>query len=354
VTLETIARVPAGLPVERVLAHPRLPLLACFDAGRPAVHVLDHEGGRLAAIGAETAAYNAAAPWERFTRTPAAAWHPREPLLVVSGESGMTRWTPGEMSTRDSARYHSVALSPDGAALWASPSSSAEPTAWNRSDVVDLASGTVGSGPQWDTGVAEHPAGGLVATLRSNQGLTLVVFAEPGAGIRSRALVLDADGYGPPMFSPDGQYLAIAGNAYENLLQVFEFPSLRRVLATGLGARQAVAFAAGALWIGVPEGSLAGIDLDGGTIVEHSLPGSPVTALAATATGELIAAAGRELVLLGRATAEPEPDPSRVAGFLAMTTEVSDEDDLDEVPATLDPEPAWLRLQTALDARSAP
>ena len=178
-----------------------------------------------------------------------------------------------------------------------------------------------------------------------------MVFAEPGAGIRSRALVLDADGYGPPMFSPDGRYLAIAGNAYENLLQVFEFPSLRRVLATGLGSRQAVAFAAGALWFGVPDGPLVGIDLDGGTTVEHSLSGSPVTALAATATGELIAAAGSELVLLGRATAEPEPDPSRVAEFLATTTEVSDEDDLDEVPATLDPEPTWLRLRAALDAR---
>jgi len=98
--------------------------------------------------------------------------------------------------------------------------------------------------------------------------------------------------------------------------------------------------AAGALWFGMPAGPLVGIDLDGGTTVEHRLSGSPATALAATATGELVAAAGSELVLLGRATADPVPDPSRVAEFLATTTEVSDEDDLDEESATLDPEPA--------------
>lgn len=357
-TLETIARVPAGFPVERVLPHPRLPLLACVDADRPAVHVLDRQGGRLGTIGADAAAYDPAAPWKRRRLLPAVAWHPAEPLLVVSAGSEVLRWTPDGVSTMDvvpaGARYYSMAFSPDGAALWASPPSSDEPDAWDRSEVVDLASGTVGRGLPWDTGIAEHPAGGLLATLRSDQGATLLVFAEPGAGLRSRALILDADGYERPMFSPDGRYLAITGNAYENLLQVFEFPSLRRILATGLGeagSLRAVAFGAGALWVGRPDGTLAGIDLDGRPADEHALSGSAVTALAATAPGELIAAAGDELVFLARAGAVPDPGASRVAEFLAATTEVSDEDDLEKVPAATVPEPTWLRLQAALDAR---
>jgi hypothetical protein len=37
---------------------------------------------------------------------------------------------------------------------------------------LELASGTVAAGPRWDTGVAAHPGGGLVATLCSDQGAT--------------------------------------------------------------------------------------------------------------------------------------------------------------------------------------
>jgi len=46
---------------------------------------------------------------------------------------------------------------------------------------------------------------------------------------------LDADGYEAPVFSADGRRFAIRGNAYENSLAVFEFPSLKLVLATTLG-----------------------------------------------------------------------------------------------------------------------
>ncbi|MEU8637715.1 hypothetical protein AB0C38_36515 [Amycolatopsis sp. NPDC048633] len=79
-----------------------------------------------------------------------------------------------------------------------------------------------------------------------------------------------------------------------------------------------------------------------------------MTALAATAEGELVAAAGSELTVLGRPAATPDPGASRVAEFLGTTTEVAEGDELDEVPAALDPEPTWLRLRAALDARSAP
>jgi hypothetical protein len=371
VTLETIARVPAGFPVERVLPHPRLPLLACFDAGRPAVHVLDREGGRLAAIGAETAAYDPDRPWERRRRPLAAAWHPEEPLLVVANEEGTWRWTPAGTSTMDvpaGAHYRSLAFGPDGGALWAAPSARYEFLVWERSDVLDLASGTVESAPLWDTGVAVHPAGGLVATLRSNQGASLVLFAEAGAGFRDRALILDADGYRTPVFSADGRHFAIRGNAYDDSLEVFEFPSLRRVLATTLGAedgeswpRHNVAYEA-RLWIGTPRGTLVELDVGSEEAVEHELSDGPVTSLATAAPGELVAAAGADLVFLAVPTAEP--DAGVVAEFLSATTEVPEgetefvrtdgnrdwrAEDLAEVTTAEPGDPAWLRLQAAIN-----
>ncbi|WP_410671482.1 hypothetical protein [Amycolatopsis sp. cmx-4-68] len=272
----------------------------------------------------------------------------------MSAEGRTHQWTPAGLSTSDGPAYHGLAFGPDGGTLWATPSSSDEPTAWNRCDLIDLASGTVGDGPRWDTGVATHPAGGLVATLRSDQGATLVVFAPAGPAprFRSRALVLDADGYETPVFSADGRHLAIAGNAYENLVQVFEFPSLRRVLAVNTGedrTRPAVAFGAGALWAGTPNGTLAEIDVDRREAVEHPVfDGAPVTAVAAAATGELVVAGGDELVFLAGAAGPPDAGEARVAEFLAATTEVTD-DDFETVPTP--GEPTWLRLQTALDAR---
>jgi hypothetical protein len=48
-------------------------------------------------------------------------------------------------------------------------------------------------------------------------------------------MILDADGYKTPVFSADGRRFAIRGNAYENSLEVFEFPSLNRAFAVTLG-----------------------------------------------------------------------------------------------------------------------
>ena len=53
--------------------------------------------------------------------------------------------------------------------------------------------------------------------------------------VLSRALILDCDGYETPVFSADGRHFAIRGNAYDDSVEVFEFPSLTRVLATTLG-----------------------------------------------------------------------------------------------------------------------
>src|ERR1035437_9899566 len=86
-----------------------------------------------------------------------------------------------------------------------------EGSAWESSDTLDLASGTVGVGPRWDTGIAAHPAGELVAALCSDQGATLGLFARvdqdsrPAAmRVLRRALILDADGYQTPVFSRTG------------------------------------------------------------------------------------------------------------------------------------------------------
>jgi hypothetical protein len=98
---------------------------------------------------------------------------------------------------------------------------------------------------------------------------------QPGVQPR-RALILDADGYQTPVISPDGRYLAIRGNSYENSLEVFEFPSLTRVFATVLGephrsgkydpdwdrqyrawSRHNIAFGVqpSLLWVGTPAGT---------------------------------------------------------------------------------------------------
>jgi hypothetical protein len=125
------------------------------------------------------------------------------------------RWTPAGLSRLEglppAAAYRSVAFSPDGHTLWASPSSGDEGSAWESSDTLDLASGTVGVGPRWDTGIAAHPAGELVAALCSDQGATLGLFARvdqdsrPAAmRVLRRALILDADGYQTPVFSRTG------------------------------------------------------------------------------------------------------------------------------------------------------
>ncbi len=393
------------------MCHPRLALVAGLDSERPAVHVWDCGAGQLhelATVGADWAVYADAAGWERTKRTPGAAWHPDQPLLLVAGEGRVVRWTPAGFSELEglpqTAAYSSLAFSPDGRTLWASPSSGVEANAWDSSDALDLASGTVGTGPRWDTGVAAHPGGGLVVTLCSDQGATLGVFARvdhegtPAAmRVLRRALILDADGYGTPVFSADGRHLAIRGNAYENSLDVFEFPSLERVLATTLGesnpgypypqewleqmrawSRHNIAFGVqpGVLWVGTPTGALVEVDLDNQLAVEHDvLAGSPVTGLGATATGELVVASGGgDLVLLSVLAgstkvhaADSDTLRAMVTAFLDATCEVPDDgdlethlvvtdgtrtwepDDLATVTTAAATDPTWLQLQAALN-----
>ncbi|WP_235032588.1 hypothetical protein [Actinacidiphila yanglinensis] len=387
--------------------------MAGLDGERPAVHVWSCEAGQLrelGSVGSESDGYGDAFSWERIVRTPALAWHPGEPRLAVSaGESGVVQWTPSGRSAVDgvppTTEYRRLAFSPDGGTLWASPSSS---DAWDSSDVVDLTSGTVGSGPAWDTGVAHHPGGGLVVTLSSDQGATHGLFArvDPGAAsgamrLLRRALILDVDGYETPLFSADGRHFAIRGNAYGNTLDVFAFPSLQRVLSTTLGepspgypypqewldqmrawSRHNLAFGArpGVLWVGAPTGALFEVHIETSRVVEHRLvAGSPVSALAATASGELVlASGGGELVLVSvRSDLEETRAPddgdastaaaSAVAEFLDATSEVPEGGDLDEhllltdgertwnsddlatVHAATEEDPTWLRLRAAVN-----
>lgn len=402
------ARVGGGTSVEQLVCHPRLPLVAALDSERPAVHIWEWADGRLrelGSVGGDSAVYDIAAPWLRRRRVPAPTWHPEQPLLVVAGENGVLRWTPDGVRDMEglppAARYSYAAFSPDGRTLWASPTSDGEDDAWERSDAIDLASGTVATGPWWDTGVAEHPAGGLLATLCSNQGATYVAFARcaPGPGpavmrVLRRALILDCDGYETPVFSADGRHLAVRGNAYDNSVEVFEFPSLRRVLATTLGepnpgypypdewmrqmrswSRQNIAFGArpGVLWVGTPRGTLIEVDVDGDHAAEHDvLAGSPVTALAATGTGELlVAGGGGELLLLAVPADSPggygDTARTAVAAFLDATSEVPEGGDLEEhlvvtdgsrtwepgdmesVTDATETDPTWLRLQAAMN-----
>lgn len=386
--LETMARVRAGsgCPVERLVCHPRLPLVAGLDGERPAVHVWSCEAGRLRELGcagAEADGYGDAFGWERIERTPALAWHPDEPRLVVAGGGcGVVQWTPAGLRPVEGvppdAGYRSVAFGPDGRTLWASPSSG---DGWDSSDVVDLASGSVGSGPPWDTGVAHHPGGGLVVTLTSDQGATHCLFARVDRGtgtgamrLLRRALVLDVDGYETPLFSADGRHVAIRGNAYENTLEVFAFPSLQRVLATTLGepgpgypypqewldrmrawSRHNLAFAArpGVLWVGTPTGALVEVDIETRRVVEHDvLAGSAVSALAATAAGELVLAGGGELVLVSvrsgpedtRAADDGDVSTaaaSAVSEFLDATSDVPDGGDLEEHLVLTDGDRTW-------------
>ncbi|GGV22172.1 hypothetical protein GCM10010260_73000 [Streptomyces filipinensis] len=396
-----------------MVCHPRLPLVAGLDGERPAVHVWSCEAGQLrelGSVGAETEGYGDVFGWERIELTPALAWHPDEPRLIVAGgECGVVQWTPAGLSAVDgvppTADYRSLAFSPDGRTLWASPSSG---DAWDSSDVVDLASGTVSSGPPWDTGVARHPGGRLVVTLASDQGATHGLFArvDPGAGTSAmrllrRALILDVDGYETPLFSADGRHFAIRGNAYENTLEVFAFPSLQRVLATTLGrpspgypypqewldqmrawSRHNLAFGArpGVLWVGTPTGALVEVDIEAPRAVEHDvLVGSPVSALAATATGALVLASdGGELMLVS-VRSDPEETraaddidasttaASAVSEFLDATSEVPDGGDLEEhlvltngdrtwnaddlatVHTATAEDPTWLQLRAAIN-----
>jgi hypothetical protein len=391
---------------ERLVCHARLPLVAGLDSRRPAIQVWECGSGGpsvLAVIDSDAPDYPAQ-PWLRSDRVPAVAWHPHEPRLLITGEAGLREWAPsGRVAVNGApanAVYRYVAYSPDGRTVWAFPSSVGGDVAWDRSDTIDPASGALQTAPPWDTGVAEHPGGGLLVTLCSNQGATLAVFGRSDDGSPSRlrmyrhALILDVDGYETPVFSPDGRFLAIRGNAYGNYIKVFEFPSLRRVLHMPLGepmpsyppptewmermrswSRHNIAFAArsGALLVGTPRGTIVEIDLDGHRAVDHDVPdGGPVTALAVLATGDLVVASRtgelRVLAEPGRAsTAVVSDAQERVARFVDATSELPDDADLatdlvlTDGERTWDPDglatlteatasdPAWLQIQAVMN-----
>ncbi|MFI5528178.1 hypothetical protein ACIA8O_06410 [Kitasatospora sp. NPDC051853] len=413
--LKVVARslVEGGCSVERLVCHPRLPLVACWDSERPAVRLWDCGGQQLreiGVVGAEAEGYGEAVGWDRMELTPAAAWHPEQALLVVATAEGLWRWTPdGASAVGDGASYRCLAFSPDGRALWASPSWREGSEDWESSDVIDLGSGAVSTGPGWDTGVAAHPGGGLVATLVSDQGATYCLFARVGNGDgvaptamrRLRhALILDCDGYETPVFSPDGRHFAIRGNAYGNYVEVFEFPSLRRVLSAALGdpnpgypypqewldqmaswSRHNLAFATrpGRLWIAAPGGALLEVDVETGDTTDHSgPPGSCLTTLTVTPPGELLGATDDGRLLLLSVLADPTattgdaPDNHELAGaavaaFLAATSELSadadlesglvvtdgtrswEADDLEAVTEADSTDPTWLQLRAAVN-----
>lgn len=395
--MQTLARIHSTTTIERLVCHPRLPLAAGWDAERPAIWIWEYPDGQLrevGTVGADSAVYGDAIGHDRFHLTPSVAWHPGEPLLVVADGGGTVSWTPSGTRAIDGlppTEYHrNVAFSPDGRTLWASPAEGED--GWMSSLALDVASGATTVGPRWDTGVVAHPGGGLLATLQSEQGATLVLFSRdtgPALQPLRRALVLDCDGYQTPVFSPDGRHFAVRGNSYDNSLEVFEFPSLRRALGLILGepnpgypypqewldrqrawSNHNIVFGPvpGVLWIGTPQGAVVELEVDGEQATEHEvLSGSAVTALTATATGELLLA-GRDgvLLLLSVGSAGPvEASKAAVTGFLAGTTEASVVDldhldltdgtrtwqpgDLATVSEDSETDPSWLRIQAAMN-----
>jgi hypothetical protein len=402
--------VAGGSFVERLVCHSRLPLIAGLDSARPAVHVWEFGSAGLREHGIIDAGAAAYPPetWKRHGLVPSAAWHPHKPRLVVTGMAGLQGWAPDcafvVAGAPSNAVYRDVAFSPDGRTLWASPSSSLDKDqAWQRSDALDLVTGALCAGPRWDTGVVEHPGGDLVVTLASDQGATDVLFARPDDAIPAsmrvlrHAIILDVDGYEAPVFSDDGRYLAVRGNAYVQSLDVFEFPTMRKVLHTALGesypgypyppewleeqarwSRHNIAFAprSGVLLVGTSRGAIVKIDLDGGKVSEHDVASEPISAMAVMSTGQLVVAdrsgqlavmdapedAGRDIRPPGAAVAR-----ARVEEFLATTTELPDDADLDAnllrhdgqrtwgsdeletVTTAEDGDPTWLRLQVAIN-----
>ncbi|MFE2545157.1 hypothetical protein [Actinacidiphila glaucinigra] len=135
---------------------------------------------------------------------------------------------------------------------------------------------------------------------------------------------------------------------------------------------------------GTPTGVLIEVDIEAEGAVEHDvLAGSPVSALAATSTGELVLASGGELVLVAVRSDPGETDSigdsdastaaaSAVSEFLDTTSDVPDDGGLEEHLVLTDgertwnsgdlatvysetaEEPSWLRLQAAINtARDA-
>jgi hypothetical protein len=104
----------------------------------------------------------------------------------------------------------------------------------------------------------------------------------------------------------------------------------------GAWPRHNIAFGArpGVLWAGTPAGALIETDLDSGQAATHYvLGGSPVTALSATAGGDLIVATGAGDLALVSVTVGHRTAPAldalqaRAAAFLADTSVVPDDRD---------------------------
>ena len=239
-------------------------------------------------------------------------------------------------------------------------------------------------------------------TLSSDQGATDVLFARPDEGVPAsmrvlrHAIILDVDGYEAPVFSGDGRYLAIRGNAYVQSLDVFEFPTMRKVLHTTLGepypgypyppewledqarwSRHNIAFAprSGVLLVGTSRGGILDIDLEDARVSEHGVASAPVSALAVLSTGQLVVAdrSGRLAVMDVPGNTDRDTHlagtvaRARVEEFLAATTELPDgadldtslvrhdgqrtwsSDDLQTVTTAEDVDPTWLRLQAAIN-----
>ena len=103
VTAEIVTRVriDGGARVKQLVCHPTLPLVAGLDSERPAVHVWEFRAGELhqcGSIGGESAAYADTRSSEQ--RPPGVAWHPAQPLLLVTTQAhvvdgllvGTQRW----------------------------------------------------------------------------------------------------------------------------------------------------------------------------------------------------------------------------------------------------------------------
>lgn len=414
-TIEPVSSVtlPDGSVLERLVAHPRLPLVAGLEAARPAVQVWGWASGVLAhvaTVGEDAAPYGDAFGWDRMRATPSVAWHPERDLLAVSSADGVVLWEAGACTTpmwdvpeadRDSNGCQ-VAFAGDGTTVLLSNGTSV---------AVDLVTGTVRPAVYWDTGVAVWPGGGLALSYASDQGATHGLFTRPssdgeadGGPVLDRALLLDVDGYETPVVSPDGRYFAVRGNAYTQTLQVFEMPGLRLVLSTALvedspgypyppewlaelesWSRHNIAFGdPGTLWVGTPHGTLVGLDVTGTEGTVCRLPdGGPVTALTGGTGGLLVVATGtgglhlvsdgshREaasswgedaaavvqsfLATCDDVPAAPDTDVYEILPLLTTTdgVDVWRPGDLDEVTDVDESGPTWLQIRAFMN-KAAP
>jgi hypothetical protein len=370
--VEIVARLRTGFAAERLLCHPRLPLIAGWEPDRPALRIWEYGDGQLhelAMIGDDTVPYGREYGSDRLSRTPDAAWHPEKPQLVVAGTDILLSWTPAGTAAvateQPTIGFRQVAFSPDGRTLWLSPAPHWEHD-WQRSIALDPATGATVVAPGWDTGVAVHPAGGLVVTMTSDQAETEVHFATVTDGTPARmrplrrALSLACDGYETPVFSADGRYFAIRGGAYEHFVEVFAFPSLHRVAGFGLGepypdpgntwSFRNITFGAApaVLWIGTPAGRLIEYDVHGGRLDEHPPVTSQITALATTSAGVLaVASTDGDVLLLAVGTGPARAARDGVAAFLDATGPAaprSDEDEDDRFDFVESPQAPWIHL----------